>query len=184
VIDPAKRADVIRDAEYAYRYASYPSPEFGAGSDTLIELAKALDRALELLRLPANSKRLMQSIIEDRGPVPLPLVGDFVILLERYQNLALATHRGRGKPSQKGDLSAAYRVLAASWCQQEGDRYFTNGWATTESGDLVPTSSAARFLFEALREIAPRRERLAEELRAMMADTVKRLPGARRGRRS
>lgn len=61
--------------------------------------------------------------------------------------------------------------------KQEGVK-FTNTW-----DGKIPTSAAACFLFDALREIDPDRQELASELRDLMQNTVKDLPGKRQGRK-
>jgi hypothetical protein len=87
--------------------------------------------------------------------------------------------RGRGTPRQKDDLRGAYNVLVARYGNDRSD--FTNVWAETD--ELVPTSPAAQFLYDSLRLIDPHRTRLAQELRDLMGETVKSLPGPRRGRK-
>jgi hypothetical protein len=72
-------------------------------------------------------------------------------------------------------------VLADFWQEQEG-RNFTNVWERNSAGILVPTSPAACFFYDAMKLIDPDRPRLCEELRELMADTVKHLPGHRQGR--
>ncbi len=176
--DPDKQDAAIRLAAYAYRRRVYPDD----GPDTLLELADLLDRVWELLWPTANVNRLNEAVAEDSDLAPLPFVSDFTILVDRYARLARAAHRGRGKPPKNMDLASAYRVLADFWQEQEGTRNFSNGWMKTKDG-LAPTSPTACFLYDALKEIDPDRPRLAEELRDLMTDTVKHLPGRRRGRR-
>jgi hypothetical protein len=59
---------------------------------------------------------------------------------------------------------------------------FTRGWDYAD-GRLVPISPAARFLDEVMKMIDPQRPRLPQELRRLMAETVKAIPGRRRGRK-
>jgi hypothetical protein len=177
VTDLDNADDAISLARRAYRWRSYPD----YGPDTLLVLAGLLDRVWELLWPTANVNRLSQVIANDSGnPAPLS-VNDFASLVDRYACLARAAHRGRGRPPRKDDLALAYRFLADFWQEQEGSLNFTNNWMETRVG-LAPISPAACFLYNALKDIAPERPRLAEELRDLMAVTVKQLPGQRRGR--
>jgi hypothetical protein len=178
VIDPEKRDAAIRLATYAYRHGYSRSDD---GPDTLLELADLLDRVWELLHPTANVNRLSAAVAEDSHPPPLPVVSDFAFLVDRYERLARAAHRGRGRPPKNLDLAFAYRVLADFWQEQEG-RNFTNVWERNSAGILVPTSPAACFFYDAMKLIDPDRPRLCEELRELMADTVKHLPGHRQGR--
>ncbi len=179
MIDPEKRNAAVRLAAGVYRHRSYHDE----GPDALLKLADLLDRVWELLCPAANANRLSTAIAEDSSGSPAPCVSDFAALVHRYERLARAAHRGRGKPPRKPGLEVAYRVLADFWREQHGVQNFTSGWSKTKDS-LAPTSPAACFLFDAMREIDAERPRLAEELRDLMAADVAARPEARaQGRR-
>jgi hypothetical protein len=178
VIDLEKRDAAMRWARGAYHHG--PLRNRDEGPDTLLDLADLLDRVWELLWPQANANRLSAAVADSSDPA-LPFPSDFAGLLDRYASLARAAHRGRGNPPKNANLAVAYRILADFWQEQEGG--ITNVWARDSAGILVPTSPAACFLYDALRGIDPDRPRLAEELRDLMADTVKQLPGQRQGRK-
>jgi hypothetical protein len=182
-IDRKALARAVREARARYRLAiwweKYHPPE--DAPDTLLKLAAVLGEAERLLAEPINAKRLVMVRGWGAATPVMPEVYDFSYALLAYRRLARMAHRGRGRPSQKGDLRAAYDTLVALW--KEHPRQFTNEWQPTTDG-LAPTSLAACFLYDVLRWIDPNRDRLAKELRALMAKTVKNLPGPRRGRRN
>jgi hypothetical protein len=154
------------------------------GADTLLELADLLGQVSELLYFQPNANRLSKALADDTsyggGYVS---VHDFQRLVFRFEDVARAAHRGRGKPpdQEKLNLTLAYRLLADFWMKQEGADKFTNDWHNDPKDGLRPNTDAARFLFDALKEIDPDRPDLAKELRQLMA---KSLPGGkRRGRK-
>jgi hypothetical protein len=76
-------------------------------------------------------------------------------------------------------LRAAAAVLIEFWQRTHSGEKFTNGkW-----NGLEPISGAALFLFDELRRIDPRRPRLAEQLKDIMATAVAKTLDARRGRK-
>jgi hypothetical protein len=60
------------------------------------------------------------------------------------------------------------------------EKEFTNVW---DPVSLDPTSPAACNIYDWMRLVDPHRPRLGEQLRHLMGETVKNLPGPRQGRK-
>jgi hypothetical protein len=173
--------------------------EFDGTPDTLKKFSRAIDAVLRLLERPVNSYRLMRALVEIGDPTSdvveelqqrraaggshimtslnnstpaMPWVDDVVLILMKYKLLAKIAHQGPGKPTDKRALRVAYDWLYKFW-RESGPAKFTNGWRPTDCGRLEPTSKAACFFYDAFFLICPGRADVAQELRALMANTVK-----------
>jgi hypothetical protein len=174
--------------------------QFHGKPDTLDKLLPAIDSVLALLQEPINRHRLglvlhwrdpTNEVIEELrtqrhaegswvwatrfGTQPMTEfhVDDFILLLMKCRRWADVAHHGRGKPTSRHPLILAYEKLVAFWLEH-GPAKFTNHWHTID-GKPEPISHAARFLYAALTMICSERQRLAQELRDLMSNTVSRL---------
>jgi hypothetical protein len=150
------------------------------GPDTLLKIDKPAATLIRLLSDDVNKERLAA----DEGFRAFTKWGlDPVQVLEEVRAAAKRARRSRGRPPPHDELNAAFRVLAEWYRQEFGDSNFTRGWEETERDGLVPTSSAAWFLFDCLTLIDPDRSGLAASLQGLMAKKVRSTPGPRRGRK-
>ena len=171
--------------------------QFAGKPDTLNKLPKAIDAVIALLEEPVNRYRLehnatleiYDALFQRRattessaewsaftmpsGPASAgPYVEDFILLCMKFRGWAIHAHQGRGKPPGKRPLVLAYNRLVTFWLEARAAK-FTNNWQQTEGGKLEPVSDAACFLYDALNLICPERDNLAQELRALMAKTIR-----------
>jgi len=166
-------ADMLYDtSQYAERYG---------GPDTLDKIDKPISALLDLLANEINHHYLVVELSTARGVAIAEKFEELPPLLETVRAAAREAHRIRARPRIKNDLRSAYRGLVRFWPSLSAEQ-FANVWANTGSG-LSPTSAAACFIYDVMKQIDPSRTRLAEELRELMANTVKESPGPRRGRR-
>jgi hypothetical protein len=182
-IDQATLEAIIADASCRYRALQWGTAQGYGDRDTLDKIEKPIAKLLQLLSNKTNQHWLAVTLFEEGGE---PALRKFCEeLLPLLENVRLAAHkahrpRKRGHPRVREDLDCAYQFLAEWYRRLFGDENFTNGWHPMGLG---PTSPAACFLYDVMNLIDPDRERLAEELCDLMADTIKHLPGARQGRR-
>ena len=164
--------------------------------DTLDKVEEPAWKLLQLLSDELNLRRIISALLDTYHPAKDPLRDDRIVVevadkfdemlrrLDAVRLVARDTHqrRGRGRPVTQHGLHNAYGWLAEFYKRSFGEKQFTQGWPET-TGGLMPKSPASRFLYDAIRLIHPDRPRLAQELRRLMADDVKKIRGPRRGRR-
>jgi hypothetical protein len=183
---------VIYDAADFYQRTIWAQPEAG---DDLDKLEETADQLLRLLDSPVNKSRLVIGLIglearEDRNSFSdceaiVKKLHELPETLRQIRQAARDMHQPRlpGRPRQRGELEAAYSVLSRAWRQKFGDSAFTNVWQGLGDGQRVPTSPAACFLYDALKVVAPSRERLAEELEDLMETTIREMSPRGKGRK-
>jgi hypothetical protein len=189
---PTTLEEARYQARFFYDSAQFSNDEGLDGPDTLDEV-EAPAWKLELLLgdlLSINHRRLVWELTGDdddpsgdRAVAVGEKLDEMVDFLGEVRLAARRAHvkRQRGRPGAKRDLRAAYSVLIDYWRRTHPGEDPTNGW--DKEDPRVPTSPAACFLFDELRRIDPRRERLAEQLSDLLTETVAALPGRRRGRK-
>jgi hypothetical protein len=138
-------------------------------------LRKPIAVLSRLLSDKINHHLLCVTLFEERGePALREFCEELLPWLENVRQAARRAHqrRGRGRPKARTDLSGAYWSLERWYRRIFGDDKFTNVWEPSATG-LTPTSPTAFFFFDVMMLIDPGRPRLAEELRELMANTVK-----------
>ncbi len=186
---PTTKEEAIYWAGFAYGGVDH---NWDTGADTLEDVERPAAALIELLDWPneINRQRLITELAADQQDDEAAVViseklDETLRFLDEVRLAARRAHRHRrreeGRPQSKHDLRAAYAVLLGYWRRTHDE--FTNVWASA-AGQLSPTSAAASFLYDSVRKIDPGRARLAEELRDLMAETVKSTPGPRQGRRT
>jgi hypothetical protein len=200
--DRAGLAEALFNAGGLYHLTYGPVNVDDDASDTLDKIDKPIAELLDLLADETNRDRLSGALIrlwlEETTPCATVIKGTkewpewlkrageicdeidrMVRQLERVRIAARAAHRpGRvGHPMTKGDVTAAYGVLAEFWRRAFGEEKFTRDW-----DDGKPVTPAARFLTDAIKIIDPDRPGLAAELNQLMKKDIKRF-GRGRGRR-
>jgi hypothetical protein len=203
VLELPTTLEEARSQAFMAYYFNQSSEEKGLGAeldgpDTLDKVEAWAWALLELLDVEVNRQRIIDALLDEchperRGCPACELIDEvahkFDEMLRRLDAVRLAARkahqkRRRGRPGIKNDLRAAASVLIKFWEYRQrthGGEEFTNVW-DDQDHRLVPTSAAACFLFDELRLIDPKRPRLAEQLRDIMAPAVKGKPGPRRGR--
>jgi hypothetical protein len=185
-LDPEDLRTQIQKAAFAYGAFSYRRLHRVDGTDTLNEVDKPAAALIRLLTNELNKRRLGEA----RGREIPDRIDDVVSFLHDLREAARQVHftAPRGHPAND-ELTAAYNVLGEWYRHKLGDTHFTNVWVEGQ-----PTSPAATFLFDALALIDPKldpklmpsgggRPRLSKALRGLMAKTIKKMAGPRRGRR-
>jgi hypothetical protein len=179
-IDQATLEAIIADASCRYRAVQWSTKQGYGGSDTLDETEKLACDLLRSLTNKVNHHRLAVAFFERGGESALSEFCELLpSLLENVRLAAAETHqpRKRGRPKARDDLEDAYKFLVEWYRRLFGDEAFTNKWNRDDAKELVPTSHAAYFLYDMMKMIDSERQRLAEELRDLMADTIKRRNG-------
>jgi hypothetical protein len=165
------------------------------GPDTLNKVEAPASKLLELLddRLNnVNRQRIIDALLDEyhperRGCPTCELIDEvahkFDEMLSRLDAVRLAARkahqkRRRGRPAIKNDLRAAASVLIEFWKRTHGPKKFTNA----EWNGLEAIGGPAKFLFDELRRIDPKRQRLAKQLKGIMAEAVAETDDDRRGR--
>jgi hypothetical protein len=159
--------------------------------DTLHKVEAPAAALIDLLRDDINRQRIIWELTgdgddRDRVVATRKKLDETLRFLDELRPAARRAHVARrpGRPGKKADLRAAYNVLVEYWQREHGSEEFTNTWAWDQTDkSLVATSEAAQFFHNALRRIDLKRERLAEELRDLMSETVEALLGPRQGRK-
>jgi hypothetical protein len=193
-VSPPKTLEEARSQALMAYHFNQSSEEKGLGAgldgpDTLDEVEARAWALLELLDDRLNNVNWRRLVWELTGDDPDPSgdravavgekLGELLRSLDAVRLAARKAHqkRRRGRPAIKSDLRAAAEVLIEYWGRTRGMKKFTNLWDGPE-----PMSAAACFLFEELRRIDPKRQRLAEQLKGIMAEAVP-PDGPRQGRK-
>jgi hypothetical protein len=192
---PETLKDARSQANMAYYFnQSSEDKGLGAGLDGPDTLDKVEAPAWALLELldegPDNINwlRLLSQLTGDdpdpsgdRAVAVVEKLHEFLRSLDAVRLAARKAHqkRRRGRPGIKDDLRAAAYVLIEYWGRTHGGKKFTNA----DWNGLEAIGDPAKFLFDELRLIDPKRPRLASQLKGIMAQAVAKEPGTRRGRK-
>jgi hypothetical protein len=190
---PTTLEEARHQATFAYDSAQCWEYDGFDGPDALDRVEKPATQLLQLLDNRPDNINWCRIIGEltgedddpsgDRAVAVGDKLDDMLHFLDEVRLAARRAHvkRGRGRPGTKADLRAAYSVLIEYWQRAYPGVTPTNTWDKEDR--RIPTSDAACFLFDELRRIDPRRERLAEQLRDLLQETVESSLGPRPGRK-